>query len=158
MSKEEQVPEYSKEELYEKAKEMNLFVCGDPDSIDEEKGVDYSHLTYLVETGQIMDKYETIGDVWPVLWRTIENFMQKLVMSGEDARDLQNENKEWRDSYGEIATELRVARKYINKTPFDKKEFIKFRMKELKKLEKHMAKAIETYEQEKKNEKTLEEN
>ena len=153
--------EYTKEELYAHAKEHNMFVCGDPNCVDEETKVDYSHVSFLEETGQITHREASqLTNIWPSIWHTLENFMDKLVMSGEDAKDLKQENVEWKESYEHIATELRLARRYLALKPKREIRFHKYRTSELGKLQKEMAKQIKDYEAnklEKENEKITQE-
>ena len=141
----------SKEELYKIAQEKNLMVCGDPEHMDKETGVDSSHVAYLEATGQIQDTYETLGAVWPTLWPTIEQLLQNLAQSGKDNDDIRAEVMDWRGAYSEVIDEVRIVKKFMNRNMHLKNEFTAFRKRELKKLEADLKKRIIEMEEESEN-------
>jgi len=143
----------TKQELYEIADKEGMFICGDPACMDEETGIDYSHIEYLDATGKI-DTHEArvLEKAWSHIWKPVENLMKSLVQAGNDGKDLQQENLEWRQAYAEQSTEMRIAKRFIQKTVSSHKKFINFRKRELEVLKKAMEKVIKEENERRENE------
>ena len=133
----------SKRELYEIADKEGMFVCGDTNCMDKETGVDYSHIEYLESTGKINDiEASWVKKVWPHIWRPVENLMKNIVQGGQNNSDLLEEIQEWKESYTELATEIRIAKKFLGREMTRKREFSNYRKRELVKLLKATEKVI----------------
>jgi hypothetical protein len=108
-------------------------VTGDPDFIKDKDGavLDFSHLAYLEWLGvNIHDP----DDLWAATWPSIEQLFESLVQAGHNNADLVEDSLEWRNEYGALATEMRIAKQFLNKHAKRSEKYKAFRAKSYKAL------------------------